>query len=167
MSVVTTLFRHNRWANLKLLEACAGLSAAQLAAEMTGGYGSISETLQHIVKGELGYVKRVNGAQPPQPLPADGFAGIERLQAAARWTGDELLQLALSTRAAALVVEPPHPTYPLASLMMQAITHATEHRTQITATLTQLGIEPPDLSGWAYMDEHGEIKPPDTAAEVA
>ncbi|HYF62036.1 MAG TPA: DinB family protein, partial [Herpetosiphonaceae bacterium] len=82
-SVVTTLFRHNRWANLKLLEACAGLSAAQFEESMVGAFGSIGATLRHIVGSELSYVRRVTGAQPPQPLPADGFPGVEPLRAAA------------------------------------------------------------------------------------
>jgi uncharacterized damage-inducible protein DinB len=37
--------------------------------------------------------------------------------------------------------------------LTQAINHATERRAQIMATLTQLGIEPPDLRGWSYFDE--------------
>jgi uncharacterized damage-inducible protein DinB len=33
------------------------------------------------------------------------------------------------------------------------INHATEHRAQIMVMLTQLGIQPPELDGWAYFDE--------------
>jgi len=47
--------------------------------------------------------------------------------------------------------------YPLASLIAQAIGHSTEHRAQIAAIITQLGLEPPDMSGWAYMEETGEL----------
>ena len=46
---ITDLFRHNRWANLRLLERCATLTSEQLNATMTGGYGSIRDTLEHIV----------------------------------------------------------------------------------------------------------------------
>ena len=45
---------------------------------------------------------------------------------------------------------------PLVVLLTQAINHATEHRSQIMATLTQLGITPPDLDGWTYFAEHDE-----------
>ena len=48
--------------------------------------------------------------------------------------------------------------YKLASLMIQAINHATEHRTQVSTILTQLGLEPPDMTGWQYMDETGEFQ---------
>ncbi len=39
---------------------------------------------------------------------------------------------------------------PSGLILTQAINHATEHRAQIMTILTQLGIEPPDLSGWAF-----------------
>ena len=41
---------------------------------------------------------------------------------------------------------------PSAVILTQVINHATEHRAQIMATLTQLGIEPPDLDSWTYFD---------------
>ena len=50
-------------------------------------------------------------------------------------------------------------------LMVQAITHSTEHRTQISAIITQLGVEPPDMSGWKYMEEIGELQEFGAAAE--
>src|SRR3954471_20154401 len=97
-SVLTTLFAHNVWANLKLLDFCQRLSDEQLEATAIGGFGSIHNTLRHIVGAEVSYVERVNGKLPPQPLSHDQFPGFEALKDAARWAGDELLQLALSVR---------------------------------------------------------------------
>ena len=51
--------------------------------------------------------------------------------------------------------------------MVQAITHSTEHRTQISAIITQLGMEPPDMSGWKYMEEIGELQEFGAGAEGA
>ena len=42
---------------------------------------------------------------------------------------------------------------PKTILLTQAINHATEHRAQVMAILTQLGIEPPALDGWTYLDQ--------------
>jgi uncharacterized damage-inducible protein DinB len=42
---------------------------------------------------------------------------------------------------------------PKTILLTQAINHATEHRAQIMVSMTQLGIQPPDLDGWQYFDE--------------
>ncbi|MEI7645312.1 MAG: DinB family protein [Chloroflexales bacterium] len=160
-SVVTTLFAHNTWANLKLLEFCAQVSDAALDATAIGGYGSIRATLVHILRAEVSYVERVNGKRPPHALTGDPLPGFAALQDVARWAGDELLQLARSARKDTIVREREQGlvcAYPLASLIVQEVTHATEHRTQIATIITQLGLEPPDLSTWQYMVETGEFR---------
>jgi uncharacterized damage-inducible protein DinB len=160
-SVLTALFKHNAWANLKLLDFCEGLSDEQLDTTAIGGFGSIRATLQHIVGAEISYVNRVNGKMPAQTLRRDETPSFALMKDAVRWASDELRQLALSARSDTLVrQEPPrtHIEYPLAGLMVQAINHATEHRAQIAAIITQLGLEPPDMSGWNYLEEGGELK---------
>ena len=160
-SVLTTLFAHNAWANLKLLDFCEHLSNQQLDATAIGGFGSIRDTLLHIVGAELSYVERVNGKLPERPLSPGQFPAFEMLKDAARWASDELLLLALSARKESSVRQrPPRQLieYKLASLIVQAISHSTEHRTQISAIITQLGMEPPDMSGWNYMEEIGELQ---------
>jgi uncharacterized damage-inducible protein DinB len=142
------------------------LSDAQLDATIIGGYGTIRDTLQHIMRGEVSYVTRVNGRVPAQPIVYGQVAGFGVLKAAAQWTGVELLQLACSARANTLVQEPPPnhlQVYPLTSLIAQALSHACEHRAQIAAIITQLGMEPPDMSGWCYMEETGELRDVDPA----
>jgi len=160
-SVLTALFAHNTWANLKLLDFCERLSDAQLDSAAIGGFGSIRDTLLHIVGAEVSYVNRTNGRLPAQGFDRDVFPGFATLKDAARWAGDELLQIAISARKGTLVRQyaPRDPAeYPLASLIVQSINHSTEHRTQIATIITQLGQEPPDMSGWQYMDEAGELR---------
>lgn len=160
ISVLTELFAHNAWANLKLLDFCAHLSDEQLDTTAIGSFGSIRATFVHTVSAEVSYVERVNGKLPAQPLSGDRFPGFALLKDAVRWAGDELLQLALSAQAETLVRQRPPRLlieYKLAGLMVQAVSHATEHRTQISAIITQLGMEPPDLSGWNYMEETGKL----------
>jgi uncharacterized damage-inducible protein DinB len=160
-SVLTTLFQHNIWANLKLLDFCAALSDEQLDTTGIGTYGSIRDTLPHLVGAEVSYVHRFTGKLPAEPMTRDQFPGFPLLKQVAQWTGDELLQLALSARADTLVQESDDKVvvkYPLASLLMQAINHASEHRTHVSTILTQLGLEPPDMTGWMYMEEKGEFQ---------
>jgi len=160
ISVVVATFRHNAWASLKLLDFCAGLSDEQLDATAVGTYGSIRDTLVHLIYAEVSYVERVNG-KLPQNLPSeDPFPGFEALGEAVRWTSDELLQLALSACADTIVthrMDEGTEQYKLADLMVQTIDHANEHRTQISAIITQLGLEPPDMSGWQWMWEKKEL----------
>ena len=160
-SVLTALFHHNAWANRKLLEFCEGLTDEQLDATAIGGYGTIRATLTHTVGSEVSYVHRVNGRLPPAPMQRGQFPGFDVLKQAAQWTSDELLYLALGARADTIVrKEEGRRTveYPLADLMVQAITHSTEHRTQVATILTQLGLEPPDMSTWMYMEDTGLFK---------
>ena len=169
-SVLTTLFAHNAWANLKLLDFCEALNDEQLDATAIGCFGSIRDTLWHIVGAEVSYVERVNGKLPPTPFSEDQFPGFAALKDAARWTNDELLLLALSARQDTDVREgPPGHSfqYRLASLMVQASNHATEHRAQIATIITQLGMEPPDMSGWRYMVEIGEFQELGAGADEA
>ena len=49
-------FTYNLWANLRLLDACAHLSDAQLDATTKGTFGSVRETLMHLFASEEGYV---------------------------------------------------------------------------------------------------------------
>jgi uncharacterized damage-inducible protein DinB len=160
-SVVVTLFAHNTWANLKLLDFCERLDDAQLDTTAIGCFGSLRATLTHIVGAEVSYVERVNGRRPAHTLVWGEFPGFAVLKDVARWAGDELLELGLSARRETLVREREGNLgceYPLASLIVQEVTHATEHRAQIAAIITQLSMEPPDMSVWQYMVETGEFR---------
>ncbi|MDQ2807501.1 MAG: DinB family protein [Chloroflexota bacterium] len=157
-SVLVATFAYNAWANRQLLDFCAGLSDEQLAATTVGGYGTIRATLGHLVYGEVSYVSRVNGKLPPNPPSREEFSGFDVLRAAVEWANAELLTLALAACSDTLVVEVwPEGTerYKLVDLMVQASSHAMEHRTQVAAIITALGLEPPDLSTWAWMEARG------------
>jgi uncharacterized damage-inducible protein DinB len=50
VSLLVALYEHNTWASLRLLDFCAGLSAAQLGASAPGTFGRVRDTLVHIVR---------------------------------------------------------------------------------------------------------------------
>ena len=159
-SALAALFAHNAWANLKLLDFCAGLSAEQLAATAVGGYGTIRATLLHLVQAEARYAARVTG-QTPNPPPDEPYPSAEVLRQTVRAAGAELLAGALAARSDTRVIQRRARVveeYKLADLMAQAITHAAEHRIQVAACITALGLEPPDMAGWAWMEERGALK---------
>lgn len=155
VATLTTLYEHHRWANLRLLDCCAGLTDAQLDAVIGGTYGSIRETLQHIVAGERSYVSRLTTGQPYR-RPADAAPpSMAELRDAAAASGAALIALAPTITAEDAVEvdwDGMPRRVPKTILLTQAINHATEHRAQIMATLTQIGVNPPELSGWAYFD---------------
>jgi len=138
------LFRHNLWANLRLLDVCAALDEEQLAATIPGTYNTIDKTLNHIVWSEQQYLSDLTGREP------------DRLQAMAQQNGQGLMTVAAGASAGEVVIlegDGLRWHTPVGLVLTQAINHATEHRAQIMVILTQLGLEPPDVSGWAFSRE--------------
>jgi uncharacterized damage-inducible protein DinB len=155
MDTLTTLFSHHLWANLCLFERCATLTPEQLEATIPGAYGSIFDTMQHIVTSEQSYFSRVSTGQPlRRPADAPPLSMAEMIDSL-RTTGTGLIEWAPKVKANDTVQvdwEGTPRDVPKAVILTQIINHATEHREQIKAILTQLGIEPPDLQGWEYFD---------------
>ena len=153
---LTTLFSHNLWANLRLLERCSVLSSEQLDATMSGAYGSIRDTLQHIVTSEQSYFSRIStGQRRPRSEEAPPLT-IAEMTELVRTTGAGLIEWAPKVQADDTVQPDGEGTpyhVPKTIILTQAINHATEHRAQVMAILTQLGIQPPELDGWTYFDE--------------
>jgi uncharacterized damage-inducible protein DinB len=153
---LTTLFSRHRWANLRLLECCAPLTDEQLDATLLGGYGSIRDTLQHIVIAEQSYFARISTGQPRRRAADEPQLTLAVLAESLRATGAGLVEWAGRVQADDTVEvdwDGAPRNVPKTILLTQAINHATEHRAQIMATLTQLGIEPPELDGWTYFDQ--------------
>jgi uncharacterized damage-inducible protein DinB len=151
------LFTHNAWANQRLFDACDGLSDAQLDATVAGTFGTIRDTLMHIVGAQERFTAALADSGPLGKSREHGaFPGIAELRDGARTSGEALVELArLAARAqpGATVTTAwrgEDYTLPVWLLLVQAINHATEHRTQVAAILTQLGIEPPGMDGWTY-----------------
>ncbi len=64
-TTLVELIRYNNWANAQILAACQKLTAEQLAAAAPGAYGTIHDTLGHIIAAEADYVGRMTGDRPP------------------------------------------------------------------------------------------------------
>ena len=154
---LTELFKHNLWANLRLLDVCAGVEVTQLDAAVPGTYGSIRDTLVHLFGAEGRYVALLQ-SQPPDPTFGErvGFPGWDELRLRARESGEALIRIVeeLDTSRVLRGVRNGEPfEIPAVVPIVQAINHATEHRAHIATILTTRGIEPPSLDGWQYARE--------------
>jgi uncharacterized damage-inducible protein DinB len=144
------MFRHNRWANEQMLEACRDLSPEQLARSVEGTYGELGYTLIHLVRGESFYVALLTGWEPPVRWEIPGpWPGIDVLLERAAFTGDRLCEVATEADPDA-PVDRGDAQVPTSVVLVQAINHATEHRAHAAIVLTQLGIEPPLIDGWTF-----------------
>jgi uncharacterized damage-inducible protein DinB len=148
------MFEHNRWANARAMEVCAHLPDAILDATVQGTAGSIRETLMHITGAEQRYVKRLSGREDTY-WEGDGWPGIAVLAQAVEETGRILIDLAANADPEEILeseYEGKLVRLPVAIVYVQAVNHATEHRSQIATILSQHGIDAPDFSGWAWRD---------------
>jgi uncharacterized damage-inducible protein DinB len=149
-------FKYNLWANLRLLDACAERSDAQLDATTKGTFGSVRETLVHLFASEEGYARHFNFTGPaPTPRLADltTFPSFDELRRRAERSGNELLAIA-ERGDLDQILHLDDGTYdaPVIIVLIQAVNHGIDHRSQIATLLSQQDIEPPDLDGWAYND---------------
>ncbi len=164
MDLVVEFLRHNTMMNRRLLDVCRELSDEQRDTGLEGTYGPIGATLVHVANGQLGYVPRHIAADRPQPLTADPFPGWEtvaerfdlgndRLEAFAARAGEEHeIEVTGDTPEEKLSI-------PAGLLLLQAVNHGTEHRSQVATILTHLGVEPPEMDGWTYMWDSGQMRP--------
>lgn len=151
------IFRHNVWANLRLLEACAGLSAAQLDLTAPGTYGTAGATLVHLLAAEQRYVEGLTGTPYAQPWrEAQGVPDFDYLRRTAQDSGAALVEIAQTTAPETICrgTRRGEPfAIPAIVFLLQAINHATEHRGHIVSILNQNGVETPPLDGWAFEAE--------------
>ena len=156
------LVRHNAWATNELLAYCRGLDEATLDETVPGTYGSIIETLQHLVDSEASYIRRLTGAWPDHPWKGDRAVGLEVLAEratilaatleqylAGEWDSETLGE-AYGDEGEVLAVR-------AGIFLTQALHHANEHRAHVCTILGALGHEPPDVSAWGYADATGRM----------
>ena len=162
MDLLVEFFRHNAMMNQRLMEACRHLSPEQLGATATGTYGSVGATLVHIANSQEGYAARFLAAERPERLPEDPFPGFEAL--AERFVSgnaqlEEAANRAGEDRKVQVTGDDPPGTWwmPVSLFLLQAINHGTEHRSQVATILTQLGAEPPEMDGWRYFFDSGQM----------
>lgn len=164
VDVVQEFFRHNTLMNFRLLDSCRPLSAQQLGTAAQGTYGSIGATLVHIANSQMGYAARFLGSQRPDSLPEDPFPGFEALEERFA-AGNALLEQAAARHAEEREVQvtgdDPPGTWrmPASLLLLQAVNHGTEHRSQVATILTQLGLVPPEMDGWTYFFASDQMIP--------
>ncbi len=150
-------FKYNLWANLRLLDACTQLSDTQLDATTKGTFGSVRETLMHLFGAEEGYVGALTGKIPtPRLKEFTTFAGFDELRRRAKGSGEALITFTEQAEQGELsqILHLDGGTYdaPAIVVVIQAIDHAIDHRSQIATLLSQQNIELPDLDSWAYND---------------
>jgi uncharacterized damage-inducible protein DinB len=146
---------HHLWATQSLLERCQSLTGDQLALSSPGTYGSILDTLNHLVTADRGYLSRLNRAGRPAALEKATASTLlehwDRLQ-------EGWLEYLDSRPDYESTVECSDGWYPGWILMLQAIHHGNDHRTHIGTVMLGHAIELPELDVWSYAWAEGSFR---------
>jgi uncharacterized damage-inducible protein DinB len=156
-TTLVELIRYNNWANAQILAACQALTADQLAAASPGTYGTIYDTLWHIIRAEAAYIGRITGNRPQPPFRWEDGPAIADMAAFAAQVAAALLDTVQRVPPTFMVHEEQDGQfiqYHARHLFIQAINHGIEHRTNITTILSGLGLPAPEVDGWAYLFSH-------------
>lgn len=149
------LILYNNWANQRILAACKELSQEQLDATMPGAYGSIRDTLGHIIRAEAFYISLLTGNRPQPPFQWEAKPGLDEMQEFAVRVGDALVEAIDRTRPTDPVYEEEEGqkfSYQALAIFIQIINHGVEHRTNITTILSAGQHTPPAVDGWSYLE---------------
>jgi uncharacterized damage-inducible protein DinB len=152
------LFAYNRWADLRVLDACRALTPGQYAAEPVPGWSSVRSTLVHIAVVTEGWLRGLSGEEIAAfPTEAD----LPTVDDAARLLDNagrvfdalwptldgEAINTPRTIRGGGRVaVLPPW------AVVRHVVNHATYHRGQVASKLKRLGVDPPatDFIFWVF-----------------
>ena len=158
-------FQHSAWATERLVEVCADLADEQLDATGDGTYGSIRNTLLHLLSAEQYYLSRI-GHPAAGPAVTFEFPGFDVLRQAAQANGAALAEAAMTSTPDYYVEGGDGDEFTQAAysvFLIQALSHSAEHRTHILSILGTLGVGPADfdaqIDGWSWGGESGTLTP--------
>jgi uncharacterized damage-inducible protein DinB len=144
---------------LTLADVCLELSDEQLATSVPGTYGTIFDTMRHLVGADASYLVVTSKGQ------------VARIDEEAMDLAELRAQMERHGPAWANVIADADPDEVLVRLrddgsathapvsirLAQALHHGTDHRSQICTALTSLGIEPPFIDVWDYGEQMGTV----------
>ena len=159
-SVLEDAFGHHVWATLRLVDTCLPLSSEQLGTAVLGTYGSILETVRHLVGADASYLFTMTGGRTS--LIDEDRMDLPELRAAMEGHGAAWSQLvAQDLDPDAITVrrrdDGSETHAPMGIRLAQALHHGTDHRSQICTVLTTLGVEPPGIDLWDFADQAGRV----------
>ncbi len=157
-SLLDDAFAHNVWATLQLIDTCLGLSPEHLETAVPGTYGSVLDTMRHIVGSDSWYLFRITGDS--SLLIDRNRMDLSQLRAAMESNGAAWSRiLAGDIDPDAMLVESnddgPDALDATGIVLAQALHHGTDHRSQVCTALTTLGMEPPDIDVWSFGIQSG------------
>ena len=153
-------FAHHVWATLRLVDTCLSLSPEQLGTGVPGTYGSILETMRHLVGADSSYLFALTGGRIP--VIEEDQMDLPDLRTAMERNGAAWSALLAQDLDPDLVVvrrrdDGSESHAPAGVRLAQALHHGTDHRSQICTALTTLAVEPPAIDVWDFASQDSRL----------
>ncbi len=151
-------FAHHVWATVRLIDTCRSLTPEQLDTAVPGTYGSILDTMRHLVNGDSYYLSHLTRAREIDTDHMD-LGELRATMKADERAWIELLAGDLDVDAAVKDVDEGgyERDASVGVRLAQALHHGTDHRSQICTALTTLGLEPPEIDVWGFGVQTGRV----------
>jgi uncharacterized damage-inducible protein DinB len=160
---IRELYAYNHWANQRVLASVSPLSGEQFTRGMGNSFGSVRDTVAHILAAEWIWLERWLGRSPKALLPASDFPTVASIRE--RWATVEqernrflqtLTPAKLQDSIAYTNTRGEGYSYLLWQQMAHVVNHSSYHRGQVTTLLRQLGAEPQNTDFLSYYDLKGK-----------
>lgn len=158
-----TFYDYNYWANKKILPVISQLTTEEFTRSVAGGYGSIRNTMVHLLSTEWGWLSRCGGHQRGASLKADDYPTVEPLLK--DWEKVEgYMREFLSTLEDGDITKnveyhgkgSKKRSMPMGELLHHSIIHGAHHRGQVAVLLRELGYAPGSFDIlFYYAEQHG------------
>ncbi|NLF52784.1 MAG: hypothetical protein GX577_16780 [Leptolinea sp.] len=162
--IIQLYYRYNTWANNRILDTVALLDEDQYRANSNPSFGSVHNTLVHIMSAQWIWLSRWIGSSPKSHLDPATFSDLNEIRT--RWNEIESNTQRFITRTTEEEIggsiffmnsQNQKKIYPLWQLMMHQVNHATQHRSEIALILTCFNHSPGDLDLRFFIDNESFI----------
>ena len=154
------LYDYSCWANQKLLGVVSQLTPDEFTRHVAGSYGSVRNTLVHILSAEWGWLDRCGGPPRGDRLKPEDFPTLEsilavwkRVEIEMRTFLDNLHEERLTEDVTFAFGAGPTQSVARGDLLQHAVIHAVHHRGQISLLLRELGRTPVNVDFLDYATE--------------
>jgi uncharacterized damage-inducible protein DinB len=149
VSYIRELYSYNAWANRRVLDACSDLSNDQLTQQVGGSFGSLRNTLAHIIDVEWLYLERWHGRAPaslPKAELYEDFRSLrERYEMVTQDFEKSIRALTDAELNGGVEFKNTKGTlyrHPLWEMLVHLVNHSTYHRGQVTVQFRAVAAKP-------------------------
>ncbi len=165
---ITGLVDYGYWANARLIEVVTRLTPEQFTETVAGSYGSIRNTLVHVMSAEAGWLERCGGPKRGPQLRGEDYPTVASLVEAWRTIEANFRAFAAGLEESDLigVIDFSLGSFGsfslrLGEMLQHVANHGTHHRGQIALLLRALGHAPGNVDMLFYFAAKGPGGPTD------